>query len=243
MRKLLLVMLCLPVLAQSQSLLAGKNTLKWNLSSLALNNYHFTYERSIMKHVSLSLSYRTMAKGPIPYADKFRDQLNSNDINFDNFQIGNTAITPELRFYFSLKRMKGFYIAPYARFASFDLSVPVKYDNGTPGAPVKEALMTGKITSTSGGILLGYQFNIARKLILDFQIIGGHYGTSKGTLDFPSPTPLSPSEQQVLRDHLNSITADPFKFKSTVTANGAVVASDGPWAGIRGLNLGLGIRF
>ncbi|MBH2005184.1 MAG: DUF3575 domain-containing protein [Sphingobacteriia bacterium] len=242
MKKIFLIALFMPLLSQAQSLIGGKNIIKWNLSSMALRNFNFTYERSIVKNISLSLSYRTMSKGSLPFQDLIKDQINSNEINFDNFQVGNTAITPELRFYFSLKRMKGFYIAPYARFATFDVTVPVKYSsNATIPPTTKEAMMDGKIKSTSAGILLGYQFHIATKIVLDFQIVGGHYGNSNGDLNFAAA--LNSYEQQALRDNLNSIDAKPFKFTSTVDANGARIASDGPWAGIRGLNLGLGIRF
>jgi hypothetical protein len=89
--------------------------------------------------------------------------------------------------------------------------------------------------------MIGYQFQLLTKLVLDFQIIGGHYGTSKGNLNFVAP--LSPLEQQSLRDNLNKIDASSFKFTSSVNANGANIIADGPWAGIRGLNIGLGLRF
>jgi len=242
MKKIITVLLLLPILSTAQSLVGGSNILKWNLSSLALRNYHFTYERHIYKNVSLSLSYRTMPKGPIPYQKTLESYINSSEINFNNMQMGNTAITPELRIYLSLKKMKGFYIAPYARIATFDISAPIKYTtNATIPATTKEAIFNGKINSTSAGIMIGYQFQLLTKLVLDFQIIGGHYGTSKGNLNFVAP--LSPLEQQSLRDNLNKIDASPFKFTSSVNANGANIIADGPWAGIRGLNIGLGLRF
>lgn len=242
MKKLFVVLIFIPFLGQSQQLFGGKNILKISLSSLAFNNYHFTYERNIFKNISFSISYRSMPKGAIPYQNEIRDQINSNEINFDNFLIGNTAITPELRIYFSLHKMKGFYIAPYARIANFDVTVPVKYtSNGTVPPASKEALMDGKIKSTSAGLMIGYQFQLFKKLALDFQIIGGHYGTSKGDLFFAST--LSPFEQQTLRDNLNNLQVDPFKFTSTVSSTGAQINTDGPWAGIRAINLGLGFRF
>lgn len=242
MKKAIIILLLFPFLSNAQSLIGGSNILKWNLSSLALRNYHFTYERHIFKNVSLSVSYRTMPKGPVPYQKTLESYINSSEINFNNMQMGNTAITPELRIYLSLKKMKGFYIAPYVRIASFDLSAPVKYTtNVTTPATTKEALFNGKINSTSAGIMIGYQFQLLTKLVLDFQIIGGHYGTSKGDLNFVAQ--LSPLEQQSLRDNLNKIDATPFKFTSTVNANGAIINTDGPWAGIRGLNIGLGLRF
>lgn len=242
MKKLLVLAMLLPFLnADAQKLIGGKNILKWNVGSMAARNLHFTYERSITKNISFSLSYRTMSKGALPFKDQFQEAINSNDINLDNFQIGNTAITPELRFYLSLGRMKGFYIAPYARFATFDLGAPIKYTASTSPLIEKEAVFNGKIKSTSAGLMIGYQFQILTKLVLDFQIIGGHYGTSKGDLNFASA--LTPFEQQELKKNLDEIDATPFKFTSTVSSTGARIMSDGPWAGIRAINIGLGIRF
>lgn len=179
-----------------------------------------------------------MTKGPIPFQAQFEEAINSTDINFSKFEIGNTAITPELRIYLSLGKMKGFYLAPYMRFATFDLGAPIKY---TSNLGSKEAVFSGKITSTSGGLMIGYQFQLLKKLVLDFQIIGGHYGTSKGDLNFAAT--LSEFERQSLENNIKNIEAEPFKLAPTVTNNGAQIKTDGPWAGIRGLNLGLGLRF
>lgn len=242
MKKLLFLAMLLPFLnANAQKLIGGKNIIKWNVGSMAARNYHFTYERSLTKNISFSLSYRTMSKGTLPFKDQFKEVINSNDINLDNFQIGNTAITPELRIYLSLGRMKGFYLAPYVRFASFDLGAPIKYTASTFPLIEKEAVFNGKIKSTSAGLMIGYQFQIATKIVLDFQIIGGHYGTSKGDLNFASV--LTPFEQTELEKTIREVDAKPFKFEPTVSSTGAQIVSDGPWAGIRGLNLGLGIRF
>ncbi|MGS0005256.1 hypothetical protein ACUONA_24865, partial [Escherichia coli] len=62
-----------------------------------------------------------------------------------------------------------------------------------------------------------------------------------GDLNFAAP--LNAREQQSLRDNLAKVKADPFKFTYTVNSNGAIINTDGPWAGIRGLNLGIGLRF
>jgi hypothetical protein len=242
MKKLLLGLLVLPVFANCQKLIGGSNILKWNVGSMALRNYHFTYERNLYKNVSLSISYRNMPKGNVPFESQLKEAINSTDINFDRFQMGNSAITPELRIYLSTRKMRGFYFAPYARFANFDITAPVKYTSSTVvGTVTKEADFAGKITSTSGGLMIGYQFQLLKKLVLDFQIIGGHYGNSKGDLNFI--TQLTPQEQQSLRDNLAKVQADPFKFTYTVNSNGAIINTDGPWAGIRGLNLGIGLRF
>lgn len=242
MKKILFILLCLPMFAGAQSIIGGKNIFRWNVGSLALKNYHFTYERSLTKRLSLSLSYRTMPKGDVPFKSQLEKAIESDDINFSNFQIGNTAWTLEGRFYLGMGTMKGFYIAPYLRFAKFDLSTPVKYTitSGPASGQSKEANFVGTVTSTSPGLMVGWQIQLATKFVLDLQLIGGHYGSSKGDLNFA--TTLNTDEQNALNESLRDIKADPFKFTYTVNGSGATIKTDGPWAGVRA-NIGIGFRF
>lgn len=231
----------------SQSLLGGKNIIKTNLSGIALGNYHVTYERAVFKNMSLSVSYRYMPKRLVPLKSTLDKYITSEDVFFGDFQMGNTAITPEFRFYFGLGKMKGFYVAPYGRFAKFDLSVPVKYvASSLPGSPTKYATFSGTINSFSGGLMIGTQFQIFKKLVLDIWMLGAHYGNSTGQLDATNITPAMTSlEQQSLQATLNDLKEiGPFKFEGkVVNSTTAYAKSVGPWAGIRGLGINLGIRF
>jgi hypothetical protein len=248
MKKLMLLLFFVPMLAGAQSLVGGKNIFRWNIGSVALRNYHFTYERSLSKHFSASLSYRTMAKGSLPFQDRLASIIDSKSVNFGNFQIGGTAWTLEGRFYLGLGRMKGFYIAPYLRWASFDISAPVKYTYTSTTPPTagqsfsKEANFSGKMKSTSPGLLLGWQFQLATKVVLDLQIIGGHYG--KGTGDLGFATPLNNDEVNALNSSINDIikNSGPYKLTGSANNSGAQIKADGPWFGVRS-NIGIGIRF
>jgi hypothetical protein len=247
MKKILVILCCLPLFAGAQKLIGGSNIIRWNLGSLVLKNYHFTYERSLTRHLSLSLSYRTMPKGSIPFKSQLEKAIESSSINFDKAEIGNTAWTLAGRLYLGLGKMKGFYLEPYLRFASFDVTAPIKYTYTSTTAPTagqtfsKEAFFSGKITSTSPGLLLGWQFQLATKLVMDIQLIGGHYGHSSGDLLFAAS--LSNDEVTALQKEIDNIKSDPFKLKGTVNNSGARISSDGPWAGIRGANIGIGLRF
>jgi len=238
-----LLLLLLPV-----CVLAQKNAVKVNLSSLAVKNYHIQYERKLISKLTLNIGFRYMPKSSLPFQSTFESLgggLDDEDFRISDFRMGNTALTIEPRIYLSKKAMKGFYIAPYARYASFDLSLPFTYDEPTgPSTSVKRpADFTGKITSFSGGLMFGTQFNIAKRLVLDIWWIGGHYGSSKGDLNFVPQTPLTPTQQQGLQNTLNDFDPSPFKFKSTVNAAGARIESDGPWAGVRALGINLGLKF
>ena len=248
MNKTIALFLLLPLfsLAQEKTSPAGvpKNIVRWNLSSMVLGNYHFTYERALSKKISLSFSYRFMPTGTIPFKDYFDNNLQSGDVKFSEITVGNSAITPELRFYLGKGNMKGFYLAPYLRFSTFNATTPISYTSTSGGSAVeKTGDFTGKITATSGGIMLGWQFNLSKKLLLDFQIIGAHYGNCNGNLNLITVVPLSPSDQTSLQNSLNGIKIDPFNITSTVNSSGANIKVSGPWGGIRGANIGIGFRF
>lgn len=80
--------------------------------------------------------------------------------------------------------------------------------------------------------------------VLDFWIIGGHYGTSEGNFDGISNRVLTPEEQVKLKEALEDIDLSVAKFETTITTNdrGAKMALTGPWAGLR-TGLSLGYRF
>jgi hypothetical protein len=237
----------------------GRSIFKVNLSSIALGNYSLSYELRLANKVSFSLGYRFMPKGAIPFSSNLQDAAGTNsDINFNLFQMGNYAVTPEFRFY-AHKNMRGFYMAPYARYASFDVTLPVKYSVTQSGQTINEnALFNGTITSFSGGLLFGTQHNLGKHVVIDIWIIGIHAGSSNGLLNATFSPPLSNAAAppgyknpvQSLQAAIDGINAEPFKITGKVnldpgglTASTATLNSSGPWYGIRGLGINLGIRF
>ena len=217
-----------------------ENTLKVNVSSLALKNFSFQYERGLTKHVSFALGVRVEPKGNIPLQSLAENVFDKGDFNLDALQMGNTAITPEIRFYLGTGRNRGFYIAPYARYAKFNLTLPVTF---TTNSGQDQALFDGHVTSFSGGVLFGMQYTFGKVIVLDIWMLGGHYGSSNGNAIFTPSEPLSNDEQQGLRDKLNGISIKPFTFTSTVSSSGATIATTGPWVGLRALGINLGVRF
>lgn len=253
MKKLICILTLLFTLqVNAQKLIGGKNILKGSLTSLALKNYHISYERSLNRFMSLSASYRYMPKGNLPLQSIAKKYIDNSAINFDLFQMGNDALTLEGRFYLGLQKMSGFYIAPYARFANFDLAVPVEYTytpDATVGAIIsptpitKTADLNGTIKSNSYGAYIGIQKQLMTKLVLDIWFIGGHYGNSNGNLKFIAPEKLPAQAVTSLQNTLDDTNLNPFELKSKVDQNGATADMKGPWAGIRGLGISLGLRF
>ena len=252
MKKVLFVLaLFFTLQGTTQKLIGGNNIIKGNLTSFALKNYHLSFERSLNHFMSVSASYRYMPKGSLPIKSIVEKYIDNSAINYDLFQMGNNALTFESRFYLGLQKMSGFYIAPYARFANFDLSVPVAYTYTPEGSfiaptPItKSASLDGVIKSTSYGAYIGLQKQLLTKLVLDIWFIGGHFGSSNGSLNFitPEDDKLPTLAINALQKVLDDTKVNPFELKSKVTQNGATADMKGPWAGIRGLGISLGLRF
>ncbi|CAM3474987.1 DUF3575 domain-containing protein [Aquirufa ecclesiirivi] len=243
MKKIAFVLLLLPSILWAQK--TSKNSIKINLSSLLLRNYNFTYERSISKHMSFSLGFRTMPYGEVPMEGTITEQIDDKSINLSRMKLGNIAITPEIRYYFSSKGNQGFYAAPYARYLVYDLTAPITVEDKTSGQLVQvDRDFKGKITSMNGGLMFGIQYPIWKnRMVFDFWIVGAHFGTSTGILTAEFNPALSTDEQAILQREVDNLDTSPFKSVGKVTANRAQINTEGPWFGVRGLGINLGFKF
>lgn len=247
---LLALLQTVPVLAQERGIVEyevhGLNIIKANLTGLLFRSYGGQFERVINRRLSVGLSYRNMPEGPLPYKNYIIKQVDDGDQEtidqINSLRLSSWAITPEVRFYPGRKGFgNGFYLAPFYRYESHTAdNVSVEYDGGTGTRTLD---MSGKLTSNTGGLLIGAQWTLGEKLVLDWWILGPHFGAGNGDLRGVSSTPLSPSEQADLKNELESINY-PFGIKAdvTVNANGAYVQMKGPMAGVRA-GIMLGFRF
>ena len=223
----------------------GKNLIKINLTAIPLNNYSFQYERAIGRKTAAVLGVRFMPEGGIPLKSQIKNLIDDENLSrqLDNFQTGNYAITPEIRFYMGKEGFRGFYIAPFARYATYTASIPFEYEYDHPvNGTVKEVIpLKGELSTLTGGLLLGSQFKLSKLVYLDWWILGPQYGTSNGNIK--GTKNLSADEQEALRGELQSLEELPLvKVTSEVNNSGAQVDFTGPWAGVRA-GISLGFRF
>jgi hypothetical protein len=231
--------------AYSQSTENKKNIIKTNLTGYIFRNYNLTYERSLTSWLSIAVSYGKIPEGEVPLLNQFLTEDDS-DFSFKDVQFSNTQITIEPRLYLGKGYGHGFYFAPYYRQSKIQLG-NVVYNAYFESSDTDTALsVDGKITGTSYGLMLGSQWFIGKKnnWVIDWWILGGHYGTSKGNLDAITDSVLTPDEQAELKDQLENINLSKVNFKTTSTTNdhGAKMVLTGPWAGLRA-GLSFGYRF
>ena len=235
------LLMSLPVFAQRRDSVFTRNLLKVNLTAFAVKTLSLQYERIVASRFSLAFGYKRIEKDHLPLQEEFSAYLDNDESarQMKNLRVGGQAFTPELRFYLSRKGApKGFYAAPYVRYANFDLELPYEFDfNST----VETVNMSGELRTFGGGLMFGGQFRIFRFLYADIWLAGGHYGFAKGQMS--GSRALSEEQQKALSSSFGRLKV-PFKDSSTysVSSTGAVLDLDSPWAGLRsGINLA--VRF
>ena len=227
----------------------SKNMIKINLTSLALKNYSLHYERAVARKITVGLGVRYMPEGTLPLRSIAKNLLKTDGIDdditeqIDNFQLGNFALTPEVRFYMGKEVFRGFYIAPFARYATFNVNFPfILNGEDINNQPTSERIdLKGDLSTIAGGVMFGAQWKLSKQIYLDWSILGPHFGKATGNIS--GKKNLTPEEQDELRAQIAELNDIPFvKFESKVDGNGAEVKVDGPWAGIRA-GISIGFRF
>src|SRR6185312_2029947 len=176
-----------------------KNLIKINLSALLFKSYSLQYERILNRKFSVALQYRMMPETGIPFKSNVLKLIDNEDPDtkktIEDFKMSNYAITPEVRLYLSRKGFgKGFYFAPFYRFASFtsnQLNVSFTDENDAE----QKIKMSGKITSNTFGLAIGAQHFIGKHIVLDWSLVGPHYGSAKGVFSGTPSHSLSADEQ------------------------------------------------
>lgn len=232
-----------------------KNIIKLNVTSLLFNNYNITYERAIRRKMTLSVGYRFMPKSAlndvpllkkgIEIADEAGAFDDSEDFNIkedmSKMFMSNNAFTGELRFYTGKKvGARGFYVSLYGRYTDmrFDYDYEYEGENQTYAMPI--SIQT---KGYGGGVMLGAQWLIAKRVTFDWNIVGGHFGKMTGAANGTSDLRDMPmSERRDLEEEIESLgeVGNKRYLEATVTDNGVNAKANGPFAGLRaGFTLGV----
>lgn len=246
MKKIVILSLCAAICvsakAQSDTETAepGKNIIKLNLPALALKNFSVQYERAVGKRISIAATMRYMPTGSVPLKSLIVDLADDAETErqLDNLNVGNFAVIPEIRFYLGKKGVfRGFYLGPFASIATYNTDLLYEFDDA---GKTKTIPLSGNVSSFTGGLMIGAQWKLSKRLFLDWWILGPNYGTSSG--DISGQQKLSDSEQQSLSNQLDGLDVPLTKFTYVVNDNGATVNFKGPWAGVRA-GICIGINF
>lgn len=241
-----LVMLsAIATFAQDDNAEAKKNIIKVNVSSLVFSNVSLQYERILSRKTSVALGVGFRPKSKLPFAGTLKDRFGSNSDAakaIDDTKMGNFNITPEFRYYVGRKGApRGFYIAPFARYNNLKLDQMYRFttlDNVNHVANI-----SGNINSFGGGILFGTQWNLSKKLTLDWWILGPSIGKSKGTLVGTDPINIQPQDRAEIEKDIEGVNLPGIKVDAIVEQNKITANFNGQSYGVRTFGFVLGFNF
>lgn len=236
-----------------------KNNLKVNLVGASAGLYSLQYEHLFGKHLSFNNTFFYRNTQKIPFGkqiDSLAKQhgLGLTGVDFKYFliseaKIGVMGYSPELRYYFGNKKNR-FFIGGFGQYENYDMIVPAillaKYKEQIfeITAPINFNLK-----AISGGILIGKQFNFGKRLVLDFVIIGPHFGRANNVHAYVSDdllTKFSEEEKVFLKEKvIERFGLNQTYYDVNVGLEQAEIKTKKqvPFLGIRGLGLNLGYRF
>ncbi len=223
---------------------AKQNVVKLSLTSLAFRNLHLQYERVLNKKISFALSFSRIFEGGLPLINSVETTINDAESfeQIEEISLSYYSITPEVRFYLGKKGFgKGFYLAPFYRNSKLNLgNVSFEYENDAGGTSIIKA--SGSISGNTVGLLIGSQFNLGKSVVLDWWIVGPHYGSGSGSLNGRNSQPFSSDERNALQEELNDLDLPLVDETTEITNQDIKVLFSGPWGGVRA-GLSIGYRF
>jgi hypothetical protein len=222
-----------------------KNSVKINVTSLFIKSYNFSYERSLSEKFSVAAGYSTMPENAIadlPVIKKIAGDFfqDDNDVDLDQITVSNHSFTGEFRYYLGKRAARGIYLSGYGRYTSMKVGYQYAYQVGgrSYNFPIQSDLK-----GFGGGVMVGIRQLVAKRVVLDFYLLGGHYGNlsgdASGVTDLSALTPAQKNDLKNELDNLIELNGKKY-LTSTVTDNGVTAKVDGPFLGIRfGVNVGI----
>lgn len=217
----------------------NKNMVKLNLLALTAGNISLQYERLITPKTTVGVTVNMMPSKGLPFSNSIESFVDDQETTaqLEQISVSSFSVTPEIRFYLGTEGYKGFYIAPFVRYGTYNVDLPLTYDYE---GEEESIMIDGTVKAFSGGFAIGAQWRVYKDFYIDWMIMGPHYGSATGTLE--GNRSLNQSEQDAIRNSLNDLDIPVVDFEYEVNDSGAKAKLDGPWAGIRA-SIGIGYRF
>lgn len=222
------------------------NQVKVNLATLIWGTGSLNYERRVSNRwtVGLTANYKPKGKAPFKstlqgiFGEKNKTYID-NAFDIDLLEYGNISFSPEVKIYLGKSgAFKGFYIAGFVKYEDIDIDYEYPFIIESQGHSFESVLpLKGDLTTWTGGIYIGYQWQLGKNWYLDWQIIGGNFGG--GSLEVSANQALSQYEQEQILSFAEDIQDQLSDVNYEVNSQGARIWGNIPWVGLRtGLSIG-----
>lgn len=159
-------------LAAGMAVSAQNNVIKGGLTGAVMGDLNFGIERKITPKSSLQLKAGFLD----PMSSPLLSDKNLLPEEYETAEvIGGLSASAEYRFYLNKKEgLRGFYLAPYARYFTQSMNAEVT-ESITIEGYTDDYTMTvaGDLTTYGAGLQLGYQWIIKRIITIDMYFLGG----------------------------------------------------------------------
>lgn len=224
----------------------NKNLVKINFVPLIWKTGSINYERKLSDKwtAGITANYRPESKVPFKsylqdlFGDKNKNYLD-NAFDIDKLSYGNWSLSPEFKFYPGKSgAFKGFYIASFFKYENVNIQYDYYLNWDYNGLNFNTDLpLDGNLNSFTGGIYIGIQWKLSTNWYLDWQIIGGNYGSGK--LEISAKQNLTQEQQKEIREFAQDLQEEMNQIKYDVNDQGAKIWGTIPWAGLRtGVSIG-----
>jgi hypothetical protein len=159
-----------------------KNITKTNLLyGPFFKTYQLAQERQITKRISIQTVVKARPASSLSMPSQFNSvEVEGDEYNpFVNLTMSGIGNTTEIRFYGKDKEaLRGFYWGPYFHFMQYKVKSPTmtasfEDDNGTDYyADIQQVV---KLTTIGGGLQIGAQWIVAKRICIDYCILGIGY--------------------------------------------------------------------
>ncbi len=159
-----------------------------------------------------------------------------------------TSVMAGYRFYLGKSSMKGFYFEPYLKYLNNKLEGTFNYNNDNPPSIYKSS---NDISTFGIGGQLGFQVLIAKRIVLDFFLVGPEANTAKENGSFTDVTnniPWTPADaaeaENDIKDFIEDIPfiGDKTEVKTDQASKTVFISYKGFLPGVR-TGFSIGFRF
>ena len=211
------------------------NLIKLNIAPLIWGTGSLSYERKVAKRFTAGGTLNYRPKGHAPFKSNLEDIINDGDnssFDINALKYSNFSFSPEVKFYLGEKgAFHGFYVAAFAKWENTKVDYLYRFEELTLIDKDPELPLDGTAKAFSGGVYFGAQWHLGKNIFLDWQIIGGNFGSAK--IDITATKDLTIEEQNELRDFAEDLKDSFEDIDYEINGKGAKLKGKMPWAGLR----------
>ena len=220
---------------ETEKEVSKSNLIKFNIAPLIWGTGSLSYERKVTKRVTAGGTLNYRPNGHAPFKSNLEDIISDGDdssFDINALKYSNFSFAPEVKFYLGEKgAFHGFYVAAFAKWENTKVDYLYRFEELTLIDKDPELPLGGTAKAFSGGVYFGAQWHLGKNIFLDWQIIGGNFGSAK--IDITATKDLTIEEQDQLRDFAEDLKDSFEDIDYEINGKGAKLKGKMPWAGLR----------